>query len=105
VQRITHSRDWRSRLQQLVVLLCCCAATSYFVHHALYGRHGFEVRQRLIERSSMLDLELASLEVVRARLRRDVDLLQREPPAPDIVEDIARDVLGFAHPADRIIRR
>jgi cell division protein FtsB len=105
VQRLTHIRDWRTRLQQLVVLLGCLAGTAYFAHHAIVGRHGFEVRQRLIARSSMLEFELKSLEAVRLRLARDVALLASEPPSRDITEEVARDVLGFAYPTDRLLRR
>lgn len=105
VQRLTHERDWRSRLSRATVLLTCLAATGYFTHHAIHGRHGFEARLRLVDRSSMLEFELRSLEAVRSRLARDVALLSTEPPAADLTEEIARDTLGFAYPADRLLRR
>jgi cell division protein FtsB len=95
--------DRRSRLRQSFVVLLCFALTAYFAHHALRGRYGFEARQRLIERSSILEFEVRSLEAVRARLERDVALLAPEFPHPDLVEEIARDVLGYAHPDDRIV--
>ena len=59
----------------------------------------------MIERSSVLEFEINSLEAVRSHLARDVALLSPEMPAPDLVEEIARDVLGFSYPADRILRR
>ena len=93
----------RARPRQSLVVLFCFGLTAYFAHHALYGRHGFEARQRLIERSSILEFEVRSLEAVRARLERDVALLAPELPHPDLVEEIARDVLGYAHPDDRIV--
>ncbi len=105
VQRLTHNRDWRTRFQRALVLLGCLAASGYFAHHALYGRHGFEARLKLIERTSMLEFELSSLEAVRSRLGRDVALLTSEPPARDITEEVARDALGFADPNDRLYRR
>jgi cell division protein FtsB len=40
---------------------------------------------------------------VRARLRHDVALLTPNTPDPDLVEELARDVLGYVHPADRVI--
>jgi cell division protein FtsB len=79
--------------------------TTYFAYHCLYGRHGFEARTRLMERSSVLEFEIRSLEAVRSHLSRDVALLSATPPAPDLVEEIARDVLGFAAPRDQIQRR
>jgi cell division protein FtsB len=82
------------------VLLGGLAASAYFVHHTISGTYGLAARSRLTERSSMLEREIASLEAVRRRLRRDVELLATEPPDPDLVEEFARSVLGFAKPAD-----
>jgi len=87
------------------VLLLCLGMTAYFAYHAISGRHGLEARSRLIERSTLLEFEIKSLEAVRAKLQRDVALLAPELPDPDIVEEIARDVLGFVHPDDRVVTR
>jgi cell division protein FtsB len=40
---------------------------------------------------------------VRAKLERDVALLTPQLADSDIVEEIARDVLGFVHPDDRMV--
>ena len=80
----------------------CLALSAYFGHHAAYGRHGLEARTALLERSEILDLEIASLNAVRERLAGDVALLTAEPPHPDLIEEVARDVLGYTHPRDRI---
>ncbi len=85
-------------------MLGCLALSAYFAHHAVYGRHGVEARTTLIDRSEILDLEIASLSAVRDRLARDVNLLTAEPPHPDLIEEVARDVLGYAHPRDRLYR-
>ena len=85
------------------MLLLCLVFTAYFAHHALYGRHGLEVRTRLIERTSLLEFENRSLEAVRARLQRDVNLLRPDQPDPDLVDEIARESLGFVDPKDRIV--
>ena len=69
------------------------------------GRHGLEARKILIERSSLLDFEIRSLEAVRAKLERDVALLRPDLPDSDLIEEVARDVLGFARPSDRVINR
>ena len=94
----------RSR-QLSVVLLSCLALMAYFVHHTITGKHGFEARKRLIERSSVLDQEVASLEAVRSVLQRDVALLRPDKPHPDLVEEIATGVLGLAHPGDQVLLR
>lgn len=91
------------RVRQVLVLLTCLMALTYFAYHAFYGRHGFLARQALIERAQMLDFEITSLDSVHAKLRRDVALLTPELANPDMVEEIARDVLGYVHPSDRIL--
>ena len=93
----------RPRLGQVLVLLACLSSTAYFVFHALHGHHGLEARNQLIERSELLEFEIKSLEAVRSKLERDVALLAPEIPNPDLVEELARDVLGYVHPADRVI--
>lgn len=86
-------------------MLTCLGLTCTFAYHALYGRHGLETRSRLISRSAGLEFEIRGLEAVRARLKRDVALLASEPPNADLVAEVARDVLGFVHPQDRILTR
>ena len=105
----SHSRDRRTRrpgratAQSPLVLLGCLALTAYFIHHAINGRHGLAVRNRLIERSSVLDRDITGLEAVRLSLRRDVALLAPDPPHPDMVEEIAGAVLGMVRPGELII--
>ena len=87
------------------MLLLCLGSTAYFAYHACYGPHGLGARRGLIDRSNLLEFEISSLEAVRAKLERDVALLTPDSPNPDLVEEIARDVLGFAHPSDRVFQR
>ena len=89
----------------MLVLLLCASSTAYFAYHAMNGRHGLEARQKLSERASLLDFELRSLEAVRAKLERDVALLRPDLPHPDMVEEIAREVLGFARPEEVVLVR
>ncbi len=93
----------RRRFGQALALLACLTSTTYFAYHVRYGRHGLEVRNRLIERSALLDFEIKGLETVRGKLERDVALLSPEVPNADFVEEIARDVLGYVRSNDRII--
>jgi cell division protein FtsB len=87
------------------VLLLCLGFTAYFAYHAIYGRHGLEARSQLTERSALLEFEIKSLEAVRANLRRDVALLSPDSPDPDLVGEIAREVLGFVDPRDQVVTR
>ena len=51
----------------------------------------------------MIERELATLNARKSVLARDVALLTAEPPPADIVEDIARRVLGFARPTELVL--
>mgnify|MGYP002807783062 FL=1 len=91
------------KLRQATVLLLCLGLTAYFAHHAIYGRHGLKTRSTLVERSALLEFEIKSPEAVRAQLERDVPSPSPAKPAPDLVEEIAREVLCFVHPDDYVI--
>ncbi|MFT3730862.1 MAG: septum formation initiator family protein [Hyphomicrobium sp.] len=90
-------------LKQLSVTIICIGTTAYFVYHIRYGRHGLEARSELQERSALLDFEIKGLESVRTKLRQDVALLSPEIPNSDLIEEIARDVLGYVRPDDKIV--
>lgn len=93
----------RPRIRQVLVLLACVMSSAYFGYHALHGRHGLNARNQLNERASLLDFEIKSLDAVRSKLERDVALLAPDKPDPDMVEEIARDVLGYVHPRDILV--
>jgi cell division protein FtsB len=90
----------RRRIPVLLIGVCLIA---YFGFHAVKGRHGLEARSRLITRAATLERELAGLVTVRARLEREVALLAESGPDPDYVEEIARELLGYARPGDLIV--
>jgi cell division protein FtsB len=91
----------KGRRRQALVSLCCLLAIGYFAYHATSGRRGYEARSRLIQRAGLLEGEIARLKAARARLVRDVRLL--EVGNPDLVEELAIERLGFARPADRVL--
>src|SRR5215510_16260991 len=91
----------RSRPRQILVSLFCVCGLGYFAYHAIVGKRGLEARSRLIERSRQLEPEIQRLEALRARLERDVRLLDTRDP--DIVEELAIETLGFVRPGDRIV--
>jgi cell division protein FtsB len=91
----------KGRRRQALVSLCCLLAVGYFAYHATSGRRGYEARSRLIQRARLLESEIVRLEAARARLARDVLLL--EAGDPDLVEELAVERLGFARPGDRVL--
>lgn len=85
------------------MLLVCCCLTAYFGFHAVHGRHGLEARGALQARARALTADLRALEDTRAQLEREVRLLATEKPDPAYVEEIARALLGYARPGERIL--
>ena len=45
----------------------------------------------------------AGAQELRAKLERDVALLSPQKPDPDLVEEVAREVLGFVRPDDAVV--
>lgn len=98
----TTPHSWRQKLRQALVLLSCLSATAYFCFHAVHGRYGLKAHAKLTDEAALLNFEIESLSAKRNVLFHDVSLLsQRQPPA-DLVDEIARDVLGFVDPSDMI---
>ena len=95
--RHTKRRRWSA-----IVLICCLTLTMYFAHHAMYGRYGIESNSRLSAHTQELADKLAALKTERAHFDRDIALL-RFPPHPDMIEEAARRVLGYAYPQSRIV--
>ena len=94
--------DWRKgRPRQFLVSLCCLCALAYFAYHAINGKRGLEARHRLVERSRVLEPQIKRLEAARVRLERDVALL--DGGDPDIIEELAIELLGFARSGDRVL--
>jgi cell division protein FtsB len=85
-----------------LVLLGSLTLAVYFAHHALNGSHGFQARQRLIERSRVLEGDIARLDAVRHRLQRDIALLSPDLPDADMIALVAADILGYVA-ADAVV--
>lgn len=91
------------QIRQILLLIFCLGASASFSYHTIYGRYGLETRAQLMERLTLLKVEMESLETVRSKLENDVALLNSEPPNSDFLEEVAGDVLGYVRPADRVL--
>lgn len=97
------NRRTMSHLRLPTVLLGMLLAAAYFVSHVVFGTHGLLAKGRLLERSIEIEREVVVLEAVRSRLRQDIAALATDPPAPGIVEEIARSVLGYVREGDLVV--
>ena len=98
-----HDHRSRNHRSTALVLLGCLTLTVYFAHHAMYGRYGIENNRILSARAKALAGRIATLEANREELRRDIGLLSGAPH-PDIIEEAARRVLGYAYPQTKLIQ-
>ena len=91
-------------LQHISVALCCALFAGYFGYHTLYGKHGLVAQRSIVERRAYVDQQLLSLEAVHQRLRKDIAVLDPAHPGHrGMVEEVARDTLGFSYPDERIL--
>lgn len=91
------------KIRQLIVLTFCLCASAYFSYHTIYGRYGLEARSKIMERHTLLKVEMESLNTVRAKLQNEVTVLSSAAPHSDLVEEISADVLGYVYPGDSVL--
>jgi cell division protein FtsB len=91
------------RFRSVIFPLLACGVGGYFIYQLQTGDHGLTARADLEKRKAVLAGELAGLKEVRARLERDVALLQPESLDPDMLDERARAILNLAHPDDLVM--
>jgi len=76
----------------------------YVATEAIRGAHGLAANKQLNARVEVLTNELAALKAEHTRLERDAALLKDKAAAqPALLDEQARSLLDFAHPADIVI--
>lgn len=87
----------------LIVSATSIGLISYLVWHGLYGARSFSQTERLNARIEALTMERDRLRSERLAIEKRVALLRPESVDPDMVEELARTMLGFSRPDDLII--
>ena len=93
----------RRRLRHAAVPVICACAVVYFGYHAIQGDHGLITYFRYGQYIGTLQSEYDRTVSERESLEHRVSLLRSNSLDPDLLEERAMDVLGFAHPNDRVI--
>ncbi len=70
---------------------------AYFAYHGVTGERGLWAKLALEQRIQQSEKELAKLKAIRQRLSRDIALMEPERIDPDMLEELARRRLNFAH--------
>lgn len=95
--------EMRRRIRHAAVPVVCACVVAYFGFHAIQGDHGLITYLRYGQYIGSLQLEYDQTVKAREQLEHRVSLLRSKSLDPDLLEERARDVLGFAHPNDRVI--
>ncbi|WP_315719920.1 MULTISPECIES: septum formation initiator family protein [unclassified Bradyrhizobium] len=96
----------KSFLTGLALYTMAAAIIGYFGINAYTGRYGLNARQELDQEIVALTSELVRLKQERAEGEKRVSLLRSDRVDPDMLDERARFVLGYANPRDliRIVR-
>ena len=101
---LTRALDFRRRIKwQSWLLVVGIGLAVYFGDHAVNGSRGYWAFQEKEQELSAVERKLAVLQDERRRLERRVERLRPESLDPDLVDELARDMLSMAEADDVII--
>jgi len=90
----------RSFLTALGLYVTAGLLVGYFGVNAFSGNHGLKAKQDIDQQVATLSAELSQLKVERAQWERRIALLKSNSLDPDMLDERARSLLDYVHPAD-----
>ncbi len=87
----------KSYLRPLLVPVIALTFSGYFAWHGWHGSFGIEARRQLAVEGVRLDAELARVKAQRKAIERRVALLRSASLESDMLDERAREILGFAN--------
>lgn len=87
----------KSYLRPLVVPVIALAFSGYFAWHGWHGSFGIEARRHLTVEAARLNGELERVKAERRVMERRVALLRSASLESDMLDERAREILGFAN--------
>jgi cell division protein FtsB len=96
---VSHRR--RRTILTALALYCFAALfIGYFAMNAFSGDHGLRAQQDLEQQMASMRDQLAQLKAERAVWERKVSLLRSDRIDPDMLDERARALIGYADPRD-----
>ena len=99
---VTHRRR-RTFLTVLGLYTFAALFIGYFAANAFTGNHGLRAQQDLEQQLTAMKGDLMQLKAERAVWERRVSLLRADRIDPDMLDDRARALLGYADPRDLVL--
>jgi cell division protein FtsB len=99
---VTNTR-LRAALTAVILYAMAAFLIGYFGVNAYTGAHGLKAQQDLAQQQAELTGELARVKVERREWEHRVSLLRANNLDPDLLDERARAMLGYAHPRDLIL--
>jgi len=96
---VSHRRR-RTILTALGLYIFAALFIGYFGVNAFTGNHGLRAQQDLDQQMAAMQQELAQVKAERAVWERRVALLRSDRLDPDMLDERARALLGYADPRD-----
>jgi cell division protein FtsB len=93
----------RSILTALGLYVMAALLVGYFGANAFSGNHGLKAKQDIDQQVALLSVELKQLQIERAQWERRIALLKSDGLDPDMLDERARALLGYADPHDVIL--
>jgi len=94
-----------SFLKGLALYVIAALLVGYFAFHAYHGNLGIVASRAFEQEAMQLDRERNALRAERDGWERRIVLLKPESLDPDLVDELARRDLFFAHPSDLVVLR
>ena len=95
--------ELNKRLRHAIVPVFCACLAAYFGYHAVQGEHGLITYLRYGHHVASLEGERDAIRADRQALEHRVSLLRPKTLDPDLLDERARQVLGYSHPSERVI--
>lgn len=101
--RQTRKRPLSSRLTHALAPAMALSFVLYFGYHLIDGRNGILALQAYEERLPELEAQAADLAQKRAKLERRIAQLHPDHVDPDLLDEMVRRRLGYAHKDEKIV--
>jgi cell division protein FtsB len=99
---VIHRRR-RTILSVLALYAFAALFIGYFAANAFSGNHGLRAQADLDKQMASMQTELGELKAERALWEKRVSLLRSDKIDPDMLDERARVLLGYADPRDLIL--